>query len=504
MRLHKKNKLILKALDERNVDVLEDGGEPSSDENPYDELVDVTFSRDYKDRFSEVIDKFRHGKIGVYTSIISDLEKDTRRIEKEIAKLIPLLTEKKGSMFRNNFKMRQLKSILDFNKHHKILLFTEYRDTLNAIRSYLGDSYDESTIRFVNSDTKNKTRIIEDFNNTESKLRILISTETLSEGFNISGADIVINFDIPYNPVRLIQRIGRATRLDVPKLVQVKNFRPSEEIDREIDLVDRLQLRIEDIIRFVGLDYRIWFERETPLLSVRRSFDSEIYKKISMEILKGVRSDYWKGRFDKLEVTIQYSNPVVALMQRAIKLYGINKEEVLSSKLVANSYTILKAKKSLSVFYGSSESYNTAPLTGLEISQSDKVVLLEDNYSEELANFKHYLEAEKQRVAMLSYYNDRTDKMVRTIIDKLASRHYLELYPSANELREELLRAKDNAGDRTARIVREIHTAMKGEIGNDQIVEYTRRLTTSFRVTLVQKALQIEDAPYLALALIEG
>jgi superfamily II DNA/RNA helicase len=95
----------------------------------------------------------------------------------------------------------------------KFLIFTQYKDTQKAIKEFLKDKVRDEGISFVESGTKTKEKILKEFNDPQGNLRILVTTDTLSEGYNISGADTVVNFDIPFNPVRLIQRIGRATML---------------------------------------------------------------------------------------------------------------------------------------------------------------------------------------------------------------------------------------------------------------------------------------------------
>jgi len=256
------------------------------------------------------------------------------------------------------------------NKNKKILIFTEYKDTLRAIKEYFKDTFKPDEIRFIDSNTKNKQSIIGKFNDSKDKLRILITTDTLSEGFNIGGTDIVVNFDIPYNPVRIIQRIGRATRLDAPKEISVFNFRPDDSIDMELNLVERMELRIKDIIRFIGVEYRIWFETEKELLARK---DEKWNKKIYLEILDKIRSNLRKGDFSKLEVPLNYSRPILILLQKSIKKYDIKKEDTEDINIpTGKNYTILKGTKGASFIY--EDSYNEKILLDKEIEETIKRV----------------------------------------------------------------------------------------------------------------------------------
>ena len=260
--------MILTAVENKDTKYLE--------EEEYEEDIDINFDFEFKDRLTEVIDKIKAGKGSEHLRILEELKTDLEKINQQISSLEPFLKEDSDILFKNDQKLNQLSTVFNDNKDKKILVFTEYKDTIKAIKEYFNDSIKTDTIRFIDSTTKNKQAAIERFNTLDDPLRILITTDTLSEGFNISGADLVINFDIPYNPVRIIQRIGRATRLDTPKEIGVLNFRPDDDLDVELKLVEKMELRIKDIIRFVGVEYRIWFETEKELLSERRARDKKI------------------------------------------------------------------------------------------------------------------------------------------------------------------------------------------------------------------------------------
>lgn len=99
---------------------------------------------------------------------------------------------------------------------------------------------------------------------SEKEIQILISTDVLSEGQNLQDAAVCINYDLHWNPVRMIQRAGRIDRLNTkhPRVI-VGNFFPEKGLDELLGLVRRLQQRIEDIGRTVGLDSSILGERVT-------------------------------------------------------------------------------------------------------------------------------------------------------------------------------------------------------------------------------------------------
>ena len=89
---------------------------------------------------------------------------------------------------------------------------------------------------------KNETKT---FDKLENPIDILIATDVLSEGQNLQDADMVINYDIHWNPVRVIQRVGRIDRIGSPNNeIQTINFWPAKDIDDYINLKARVEKRM--------------------------------------------------------------------------------------------------------------------------------------------------------------------------------------------------------------------------------------------------------------------
>ncbi|MBU5690153.1 MAG: helicase-related protein [Candidatus Aenigmatarchaeota archaeon] len=176
-------------------------------------------------------------------------------------------------------KINKLIEILEKEKKPTIV-FSESRDTViyigNKLKkygkfkfqlAYGGEIRDEEFDGEFEIPTIDKDKIQEYFN--KGKFDILITTDIMGEGTNLPGPEnknpIIINFDLSYNPVRLIQRDGRAIRIDHPKKVFIYNFEPDERIDKELELCDRVAKRIENIISTIGLDFIIWAIEEKKI-----------------------------------------------------------------------------------------------------------------------------------------------------------------------------------------------------------------------------------------------
>ena len=92
----------------------------------------------------------------------------------------------------------------------------------------------------------------------ESELNTVIATDVLSEGLNMQDCDTIINYDLHWNPVRLIQRFGRIDRIgSTHNKVFGLNFLPEDALDKNLGLKDRLKRRIAEIQETIGEDSAI-------------------------------------------------------------------------------------------------------------------------------------------------------------------------------------------------------------------------------------------------------
>ena len=145
----------------------------------------------------------------------------------------------------------------------KLLVFTTFTDTARYLYRNLAGLADELGIHIAMvSGTVNKTTVGRaDFNSIltsfaprsrdmpavdpGSQVDLLIGTDCISEGQNLQDCDAVLNYDIHWNPVRLIQRLGRINRIGSPnRAVRMINFWPTEDIDEYLNLVGRVTARM--------------------------------------------------------------------------------------------------------------------------------------------------------------------------------------------------------------------------------------------------------------------
>ena len=174
----------------------------------------------------------------------------------------------KGDYPKYDDKLHKLHKLVGQMRSEKILIFTESSATARYIHANLGASLGGRNAAQIDSalGNKEKNMAVKRFdpkNNNERVARrdeigVLISTDVLSEGVNMQAGRVVINYDFHWNPVRLIQRVGRIDRIGSEhETIDIINFLPTTKIEREISLRDKVASKIETIRRIIGHDQKI-------------------------------------------------------------------------------------------------------------------------------------------------------------------------------------------------------------------------------------------------------
>lgn len=121
-------------------------------------------------------------------------------------------------------KLNELESLLrgDAHRNDKIVVFTQFSDTARYVYYQLRKRGFKN-IDYATGDRDNPTAIVERFSpnsndaagkyTTDEQTRILIATDVLSEGHNLQDAHVIVNYDLPWAIIRLIQRAGRVDRI---------------------------------------------------------------------------------------------------------------------------------------------------------------------------------------------------------------------------------------------------------------------------------------------------
>jgi len=153
-------------------------------------------------------------------------------------------------------------------KASKLILFTESKETAEYLAKQIAAEVERSVLLFTgDSDESVRKEVIANFDanafHPKDEFRVLVSTEVLSEGVNLHRSNIVINYDIPWNPTRLIQRVGRVNRVDTKfDTIFTYNFFPTKESNDLIKLKEAAEAKIHAFIEMLGADARLLTEGE--------------------------------------------------------------------------------------------------------------------------------------------------------------------------------------------------------------------------------------------------
>ena len=204
----------------------------------------------------------------------------------KLHRLIDLLTSKEirgrhqpawketpqGSLLRNEPQGR------------KVLVFTEFADTARYVAKHLREAGISGVEQLDGGSSRSRADVIRRFSpyyngaspselSPGSEIAVLVSTDVLSEGLNLQDATLLVNYDIHWNPVRLMQRIGRVDRRMNPEIedriaaddpaeaaergvVRYWNFLPPDDLDRILQLYGRVSGKTLLISRTLGIEGR--------------------------------------------------------------------------------------------------------------------------------------------------------------------------------------------------------------------------------------------------------
>lgn len=162
-------------------------------------------------------------------------------------------------------KLNALQELLtETHPDDKVLVFTQFADTVQ----YLTDALSERGLTYIaaaTGDSADPTALAHRFSpvsndkrhriNRADELRVLISTDVLSEGQNLQDCSIVVNYDLPWAIIRLVQRAGRVDRIgQMAEDILCYSFLPAEGVERIINLRGRVRARLQQNREVVGTD----------------------------------------------------------------------------------------------------------------------------------------------------------------------------------------------------------------------------------------------------------
>ena len=195
--------------------------------------------------------------------------------------------------------------------NQKVLVFTQFADTaaylsdqltkrgLSRLQSVTGNDENPTNSAYLFSPESNKKR---DVVKPEHELRVLIATDVLSEGQNLQDCHVIVNYDLPWAIIRLIQRAGRVDRIgQKADQIDCNSFMPADGVERIINLRRRVRQRLKENAEVVGSD-ESFFEDDTndqPVIDLYNE-KSGILEETDTEVdLASYAYQIWKNAIDQ-------------------------------------------------------------------------------------------------------------------------------------------------------------------------------------------------------------
>jgi len=213
-------------------------------------------------------------KFKLKEQFLADIESDRKLFGELLAKLRELNLVENDPKF--NCLADEIKSILTEERpisepQRKIVIFTEYSDTAKYLEDKLESVFPGKLLSIAEGLNNAKiAEIIENFDASckiqKDNFQILLATDKISEGFNLNRAGAVINYDIPWNPTRVIQRVGRINRIGkkVFDALFIYNFFPTVKGSEFVKSREIAAQKMFLIHNTLGEDSKIFEPDEEP------------------------------------------------------------------------------------------------------------------------------------------------------------------------------------------------------------------------------------------------
>jgi len=169
-------------------------------------------------------------------------------------------------------KLIQFKKELQTNPKligNKKIIFTESKETAEYLAKELADLFGERVISYTGSSSMRLKSVIEESFNPKfaeknhDQFDVLITTDVLAEGINLHRANVLINYDLPWNPTRIMQRVGRINRVGTEyDEIYVFNFFPTSATSMHLPLKDRIIEKLQAFHDTLGEDFKYLSDEE--------------------------------------------------------------------------------------------------------------------------------------------------------------------------------------------------------------------------------------------------
>ncbi len=303
----------------------------------------------------------------------------------------------------------------------KSIIFTESKETAQYLVKNLQDIFPDKILYFSGESSQAEREIVmENFDanakNIKNDFTLLITTDVLSEGANLHQANVVINYDIPWNPTRIMQRVGRINRVDAKHdKIYTYTFFPTDQSNEQIKLKEMAEAKIQAFITLLGADAKLLTESEVP---EGHSLFSQILSKEMIE-----------GEMDEGESELGYLQEIRRIRDENPELF----EKI--KRLPKKARTVRESKDSI-----------VKLLTYFRKGKLQKFFIVE-NGAVSVSSEIDFTEAAKTLSAQPDEKKNKQDKLFYELLDK-----NLEMLKNVGENEEEEFSSKRGSRDNAARL----------------------------------------------------
>ncbi|MEM1577975.1 MAG: helicase-related protein [Candidatus Pacearchaeota archaeon] len=326
------------------------------------------------DKLEEIIEKIKNDeevewieKENFYDAENFEIENLKKDLENDIKIFQEMIKLTKNIKPEDDDKLQKLIEILNKDpiKGKKVIIFSSFESTVKYIFEniknkfekvdYLsgGKSLMKKIKRFAPKANKAKIKPAEEIN-------ILVATEVLAEGLNLQDGQVVINYELHWNPVRIIQRIGRIDRISSQyEEIYVYNFFPETSAEKELKIEDKVNRRINEIIQNFGYDektirldektirkrlFNIYTEKPEGIEEIEERSDAKYFEAEFKRLTTKYREEYQKALELPAMVSIarRHKNNGIIVFCRADDYYRLKLVNLEGKIINSNDWEILK------------------------------------------------------------------------------------------------------------------------------------------------------------------
>ncbi len=266
------------------------------------------------------------------SEFINDIENDLKVFETVLQRLHEL------NLVENDPKQKQIinriKEQLEKEPNRKIILFSEYVDTIKHLEDGFRKEFGTKVLICDGNLSRELAKHLNGDFNAQYKgthtdhFNILLTSDKLSEGFNLNRAGIIINYDIPWNPTRVIQRVGRINRIGskVFEELYIYNFFPSLKGADIVKSREIAQQKMFLIHNALGEDAKIFDTEEEPSPSaLRKKLNKSPEEEEEVNTITKIRNLYAKLQKEYPETIEKIKNlPPRVKTAKAYQEYQLN------------------------------------------------------------------------------------------------------------------------------------------------------------------------------------